>query len=138
MANVERSVRAAASGGNGWSDKQYADAALLILNSPHHAVTKASMEMQLGRHSAAAITPNQQLHSGAPVLEALVKAGALSLRPSSDWAVDIPSKAGFTAADIIVTARSPAALHCMKKIRPQLELSLQRLEQLEQVYTYVK
>jgi hypothetical protein len=139
IANVERSVRAAASGCNDWSDAQYADAALLILNSPHSAVTKEVMEMQLGRHSAAAASANQQLRSGAAVLEALVRADALSLRPNSDWAVDIPIEAGFVAADIIVTARSPVALHCMKKMRPQLEALVKsgQCEQLQEVCTAV-
>ena len=70
-----------------WSALQFADAALLLLDSEHHAVTQEEMEHLLGRrlttHEA------QRRAYGIPALEALVAADLLSLRPHCEWAVDV-------------------------------------------------
>jgi hypothetical protein len=58
------------------------------------------------------------------VLDALVKAHRLSLRPSSDWAHDIPEQAGFRADAVIVTAASAVDLHAMGALRSELEYRL--------------
>jgi hypothetical protein len=119
---VSRGVNDAAAGGEGWTAAQYAAAALLPVDAPHSAVTRAQMEEQLGSHVTDDVSEQQP--AGRLVLNALVKAHRLSLRPSSDWALDIPEHAGFAADAVIVTAASAVDLHAMGALRSELEYRL--------------
>jgi hypothetical protein len=92
------------------------------------------MEMQLGRHLTDD-TSTQGIR-GEAVLEALVKANRLSLRPDSEWALDIPPGT-FQAKAVIVTAPSAIDLHAMKNVRLQLEQTVQKWEQRRQVCSVV-
>ena len=56
------------------------------------------------------------------------KANALSVRPKSAWATDIPDEA-FAVAKAVVTAPSSLELYCMGQLRGQLEQTLQRWQQ---------
>jgi hypothetical protein len=121
---ISSAVDHAAGGGVGWTAAQYAAAALLLLDAPHSAVTRAQMEEQLGSHVTDDVS--EQRPAGKPVLQALVKAHRLSLRPTSDWALDIPEQAVFRAEDVIVTAASAVDLHAMGALRSKLEYRLKR------------
>jgi hypothetical protein len=115
-----------------WSAAQFADAALLLLNSKHNAVTKKMMEIQLGSHVTDDVM--QQQLNGQPVLAALVKAHMLSVRPMSSWALDIPKdpEASYGAYSTIVTAASSTVLNTMDTMRPKLQLTLERCQQKQQ------
>jgi hypothetical protein len=126
-------VKAAARGRDGWTAAQFADAALLLLNSTDNAVTTEQMEQRLGRHLTDDV--DQQCGRGEATLEALVKANRLSLRPYSKWALDIP-RARFQAKAVIVTAPSAVDLD-MKHMRSQLEQTVQKWEQRRQVCSVV-
>jgi hypothetical protein len=63
----------------GWSAVQFADAALLLLKSPYSAVTQKHMAVVLG--SRLSNDKDEQFLIGKPVLQSLVKANILSLRP---------------------------------------------------------
>ena len=131
--DVELFVAAAAHDSANWTGAQYANAVLLLLNSPHSAVSKQKLEIQLGRHVTNDVS-KQQLQ-GEAVLAALVKAQRLVLRRYSGWALDIPHDAyqfDNDKLDDIVTAPSPVELYCVKCIRPQLERTLQVWKQQQQ------
>eukprot|EP00877_Chromochloris_zofingiensis_P005862 jgi/Chrzof1/1529/Cz10g11090.t1 len=124
-------VEAAAVGGSSdWTAAQYADAALMLLARKHHAVPVKQMQAQLGRHSSS--NAEQQLAAGKEALAALVRANALSLRPFSHWAEDIPEDAFGMPTSTLVTAPSQVQLHCMRNIKDRFEDILQRWEQQEQ------
>ena len=67
----------------------------------------------------------------------MVKVSALSKRPYSDWALDIPSEAYFRMDDdimmatgTIVTEPTALNLYCMgSRLRPQLENTLESFRQ---------
>jgi hypothetical protein len=130
VAPILEDVSAAAVDRPGWSAAQFANAALSVLTSPYKAVTKTSVEKQFGSHLTANV--DQQLRLGEPILEALVKANKVSLRPHSGWALDIPAEAGFAFGEVIVTAPSTVHLYCMGAIKPQLEDILQRWQTQKQ------
>jgi hypothetical protein len=92
------------------------------------------MEQQLGRHLTDDV--DKQQVNGKATLEALVKANRLSLRPDSEWALDIP-QGTFLAKAVIVTAPSAIDLHAMKNVRLQLEQIVQKWEQRRQVCSVV-
>eukprot|EP00877_Chromochloris_zofingiensis_P014265 jgi/Chrzof1/9092/Cz03g35230.t1 len=126
-----QTVEAAAVGGSGgWTAAQYADAALMLLARKHHAVPMKQMQAQLGRHSSG--NAEQQLAAGKEALAALVRANALSLRPFSHWAQDIPTDAFGMTWSTLVTAPSQVHLHCMRNNKDNFEDILQRWEQQEQ------
>jgi hypothetical protein len=129
-ARVAAKLEDAACDSDGWTAAQFAEAALLLLDSSDNAVTKEQMEQQLGRHLTDDI--DKQQVSGKATLEALVKANRLSLRPNSKWALDIPRNR-FQAKAVIVTAPSAVDLHAMKNMRSQLEQIVQTWEQRKQV-----
>jgi hypothetical protein len=131
---ISRSVREAACDCDCWTAAQFADASLLLLNSTNNAVTKASMEMLLGRH----ITDDtsKQQANGRATLQSLVEAGRLSIRPQSDWALDIPYSR-FPASAVIVTAPSPFDLHAMRRMRSQLQHIVEQWQQRKQVCSAV-
>jgi hypothetical protein len=129
-ARVTAKVEDAACDSDGWTAAQFADAALLLLDSSDNAVTKQQMEQQLGRHLTDDV--DKQQVNGKATLEALVKANRLSLRPDSEWALDIP-RDRFQAKAVIVTAPSAVDLHAMENMRSQLEQTVQKWEQRQQV-----
>ena len=52
-----------------------------------------------------------------PVLDALMAANLLAMRPYSAWAVDIPPEAfGPDRMDTLVTAPTPVALHLVRQV----------------------
>ena len=118
-------------GGNGYSRGQFAAAAMLLLNSKYKAVTKQQMQMQLSPSLRG--RQEEQLNSGAPVLEALVKANMLSLQRHSRWAVDTPDESGFRQGATIITAYSTVHVHCMQQLRSELEDEAQYWEKRRKV-----
>ncbi|KAG5187039.1 hypothetical protein JKP88DRAFT_288381 [Tribonema minus] len=106
-----------------WTAAQFADAALLMLDSQFNAVPRKQMEAQLGRHLTLDVTKQQA--AGTRVLAALVKANRFSIRPFSEWTLDItPEAYGEPRATAIVTAASAMELHCMRILRSEQEEKL--------------
>jgi hypothetical protein len=103
----------------------YADAAVQLLDSRHHAVTMRGMAAVLGRHVLGDATDDTlaEAAAGKIVLQRLVEVNALSVRPYSKWAQDIPAEA-FGDDVAVVTAPSTTALFCMRRMRPQLDTVL--------------
>jgi hypothetical protein len=127
-----QSVLSAASGRNEWTAVQYAAASLLLLNSAYtNTVLEKQMKVVLGRTVTA--TVNEQETAGRKVLDALVSANMLSVRPHSDWCRDIPAEAYMSTRGSqpspIVTAPSAAEFHCMGMLRSEFEKTL-RCEQI--------
>lgn len=116
-------IHALALGGDGWTAAQYADIMLQLLDVKYHAMPATQAWMLLGRHTATA-TRQSQAAEGRAVLERLVKANALSLRPKSAWAADIPAEA-FAAEATVVTAPSSRELYCVGQLRGHLAETLQ-------------
>lgn len=68
----------------GYTAAQYADAAIMLLDSKHHAIAGGVMLAQLGRHVVGAAADKLDLiAAGEQVFQRLVEANALSLRPKS-------------------------------------------------------
>jgi hypothetical protein len=116
--DVQGNVRRAAQGGDGWSRRQFAEVAVLVLDTKHNAVVESKV--------AAVI--------GAAALRALVKANVFSVRPYSRWALDVDEEAFVLSAaageetrldDMIITAASPVYLFCMREQRKEFEAALQ-------------
>ena len=61
-----------------------------------------------------------------------MEVNALSMRPISGWARDIPVEA-FERGKIVVTAPSAMDLYCMGRMRPQLDKRLKEWEQKQKV-----
>ena len=120
-------IEALALGRDGWTAAQYADIMLQLLDAKYHALPVGQARMLLGQHMGAT-TPQSQATTGEAVLQRLVKANALSVRPKSAWATDIPDEA-FAAAKAVVTAPSSLELYCMGQLRGQLEQALQWWQQ---------
>jgi hypothetical protein len=111
---------------NGWTQAQLAEAALLLLNSnnPQNAVPESDMTAALGRHLTCSTQCTEQQKVGQTVLQALVQARVLYLRPVSHWAVDMPHSVHQAASccdGMLVTARYAAELYCMAEMREQLQ-----------------
>jgi hypothetical protein len=86
--------------GAGYTAADYATAVKAILDSPYQAVNKKRIEAALGGQPGVALE----------VLEAMVQANLLALRPYSPWAKDIdPEAFGPRRQFTVVTA--PSALH---------------------------
>jgi hypothetical protein len=86
--------------GAGYTAADYAAAVKAILDSPYKAVNKKRLEAALGSQPGVALE----------VLEAMVQANLLALRPYSPWARDIdPEAFGPGRRSMVVTA--PSALH---------------------------
>jgi hypothetical protein len=100
-------VKEAAKGSDGWTVKEFADAALLLLKAKQGAVLLADME--------ACISPS--------ALQALIQANRFSLRPYSDWACDITADAfeGPGGLDKVITVASAVERYCLGTMRAQLE-----------------
>eukprot|EP00953_Heterococcus_sp_UTEX-ZZ885_P021665 12083-Heterococcus_DN1.PRE.1 len=110
-----QSVLAAASGRTGlWTAPQYAEGALLLLDSAHSdAVLEKHMKVALG--STITSTINGQEAAGRTVLAAIVRANMLIVRPYSLWCCDVPiaAKMLLNQPSPIVTAPSAAEFYCM-------------------------
>lgn len=117
-------------GGDGWTAAQYADIMLKLLDTKHHAAPLREARLLLGQHSRAS-TPDSQQQAGTAVLQRLVAANALSVRPKSAWASDIPSQA-FAADTAVVTAPSSLDLYCVSQLRGRLEQTMQRWKEEQQ------
>ena len=95
----------------GWTVQQYAETVRAITAGASYAVLASVLEAQFGGGSA-----------GRQVLQAMVRNDLVAYRPYSSWARDLPVGA-FRASDRpnpeleeVVTAPSPAHLHCMQKL----------------------
>ena len=122
-------IDSVALGREGYTAAQYADAAVKLLDAKHHAVTKWDMMAQLGRHVVGAAASNvEAVKAGNPVFQRMVEVNALSLRPKSVWALDIPDEA-FEGERAVVTAPSAMDLYCMGRMRPKLDKTLEEWEQ---------
>jgi hypothetical protein len=123
-----------ASGGEGWSSAQYAGIALQLLDAKYHVVPAKDALVLLGQQVVGkeGNTDESQKAAGRAVLQRLVQANALSVRPVSKWARDIPAEA-FAGAVQVVTAPSSVNLYCMGQLRGELEKAVQRWQQVGQV-----
>jgi hypothetical protein len=115
---VQENVRRASQGGDGWSEAQFAAAAVLVLDTKHNAVLEREMRLVIG----------------AAAVRALVKANVFSVRPYSEWALDVNEAAFAPAAGVdkqigkktmIITAAAPVYLYCMREERQELQAVLQ-------------
>ena len=123
-------IKLLALGRDGWTAAQYADIMLQLLGAKYHAMPVEQARMLLGVHTAAT-TPASQEEAGETILQCLVKANALSVRPKSAWATDISDEA-FAADKAIVTAPSSLELYCVGQLRGKLEQTLQLWQQEQQ------
>jgi hypothetical protein len=95
--------------GAGYTAADYGAAVKAILDSPYHAVDIDSLEEALR-------SPHQDT-----VVEAMVQANLLALRPYSTWAKDIePAAFGPDERFTVVTAPSALHLYLMQKNRDTL------------------
>lgn len=130
--NEEERIELLALGGPGWTGSQFAAAALLLLTAPHHACPLRDMEVLLGRQVVGAgASVDDQRKAGQQVLLRLVEANALSVRPISNWAGDIPPTA-FRGVHTVVTATATMDLYCMRRMKQKLQQRLQDWEQQKQ------
>ena len=95
----------------GWTVQQYAAAVRAITAGAPYAVLASVLEEQFGGGDA-----------GRQVLQAMVRNDLVAYRQYSEWARDLPEEA-FRASDgpdaelgVVVTAPTPAHLHCMRKL----------------------
>ena len=95
----------------GWTAEQYGIAVRAITAGAPYAVLAAELQAQLG-----------QGYDGSQVLQAMVHANLVAYRPYSRWARDLPVGV-FRASDslntklgVVVTAPTPAHLHCMREL----------------------
>ena len=117
-------VRALARGRQGYSSVQYADAAVALLSAKHHAVPTTDMRVLLGRHVVRAAASASDAEAGQPALQRLVELHALSVRPYSSWAKDLPAEAFGPHMEAVVTAPSALNLSCMRFLEPDLRKKL--------------
>ena len=117
------SLRRLLLGRKGFEPVHYAAAALKLLDSQQTWNTIRVQDMQelLGRYVEGAASEEDARAAGAAVLESLVQATALSVRPPSDWARDIPVQAFGDDGGSIVTAPNTMDLYCWRRMRPELE-----------------
>ena len=123
-------IESLALGRDGWTAAQYADIMLQLLGAKYHAMPVEQARMLLGVQMAAT-TPASQEEAGQTVLQCLAKANALSVRPQSAWATDIPDEA-FATDMPVVTAPSTLELYCVGRLRGKLEQTLQLWQQEHQ------
>ena len=125
-------IASLALGREGYTAAQYADAAIKLLDSKHHEVSKQDLMAQLGRHVVgAAANEDEAVTAGEHVFRRMVEANALSMRPKSAWALDIPEEAFERGT--FVTAPSAMDLYCIGRMRPQLKKTLKKWEQQQKV-----
>ena len=87
-------IKALAIGREGYTAAQYAEAAVRLLDAKHNAVNMHDMLALLGRHVVGgAASKAAAVAAGKPMFERMVEVNALSMRPKSVWALDIPVEA---------------------------------------------
>lgn len=129
----EGRIAALALGREGYTAAQYAAAAVQLLDAKHHAVAREDMQLLLGRLVVGAADDEDETKAaGDRVLQRLVEVNALSTRPKSFWAQDIPAEA-FEREKTVVTAPSAMDLFCIGRLRPRLDKTLERWQQKQQV-----
>ena len=125
-----------ANGRDGYTATQYAEVAVKLLEAKHHVVAKQNMVALLGLHVVGSETSKAEaLEAGERAFQRMLEFNALSSRPISDWAQDIPYEA-FVDGDVVVTAPSAMDLFCMGRIKPQLEETLKEWKQKQKVGTW--
>ena len=109
MPSVERGLEPGPEAG--WTAEQYGAAVRAITAGAPYAVLAKELQAQLGKR-----------YKGRQVLQAMVRANLVAYRPYSCWARDLPAGV-FSASDslgtepgVVVTAPTPAHLHCMRKL----------------------
>ena len=129
------SIRTLAVECQGYSAVQYADAAFALLDAKHHAVPLADMCVLLGRHAVdPAVSSLVEVEAaGKRALQRLVEVNALSVRPFSEWAKDIPAEAFGPGKMAVVTAPSAMDLSCIRFLEPDLRKKLLPLTQEQEV-----
>ena len=97
--------------GAGWTAEQYVVAVRAITAGAPYAVLASELEAQFGG-----------VYAGSQILQAMVHANLVAYRPYSRWARDLPVGV-FRASDslntklgVVVTAPTPAHLHCMREL----------------------
>ena len=122
-------IKALALGREGYTAAQYAEAAVKLLDAKHNAVIMQDMLALLGRHVVGgAASKAAAVAAGKPVFQRMVEVNALSMRPKSVWALDIPVEA-FERGEDVVTAPSAMDLYCMGRMRPELDEMIEEWEQ---------
>ena len=96
----------------GWTGQQYAAAVRAITAGAPHAVRASVLEEEFGGG-----------YDGGQVLQAMAREGLVACRPYSPWARDLPKEAFvagtsglFAKLEDVVTAPTPAHLHCMRQL----------------------
>jgi hypothetical protein len=123
----------AALGGDGYSDVQYAAAALQLLDSPHQSVIQRNMEKLLAAYAEPVAAPETEQQVGFNVLLNLVRANALALRPFSRFAGDTLPMESTDKVPELVTAPTAMHLYCMQQLKEQLQERLDKWEQRQAV-----
>ena len=138
LSSIVPVVRQRMAGGNrSYTPGQYAAAALLLLDSPHHAVSVKHMAQHLDSY----VTPkkpddkdHETKETGQKLLNSLLYYKTLTLRAYSPMAYDVPRDAFFsddsmgTLPSTIVMFNSNTELVCLKMLRPELETALKQWE----------
>ena len=95
----------------GWTAEQYGVAVRAITAGAPYAVLASELEAEFGGG-----------YAGSQVLQAMARENLVAYRPYSDWARDLPAGV-FRASDgpdpelgVVVTALTPAHLHCMREL----------------------
>ena len=147
-------------GGMDFSAVHFSCAAVALLDAKHHTVISGDLTLLLGHLSVRGIncTEDDAELLGLAVLQSMVEANALSIRPYSDWALDIPHEAfqpdqntpkafqsdvqqaipppSSEKPSSIVTASSALEFYCMGLLRQELDKRLGRLGKQQQVGTH--
>ncbi len=95
----------------GWNADQYCVAVRAITAGAPYAVLASELEAEYGGG-----------YAGSQALQAMAREGLVAYRPYSQWARDLPAGV-FRASDgpvpklgMVVTAPTPAQLHCMREL----------------------
>jgi hypothetical protein len=116
----------AARGGKGWTAEHFAIVALLIANSPYHAVQKEDVL----RVFEEALSPEDEERGMSPtsIFNAMIASELIVVRPYSDTAADIAAEAlGAEQTSLVVTAFSATQLYCMLEDDFQAKLKVYRI-----------
>jgi hypothetical protein len=122
MARVEEQ----ALGGAGYTARQF-EIVLNLVCSNGGACSKTQVCKELGADAAEDATPAEQQLAGLKVLDAMIAANAVALRPYSVLAKDVPATAYGPRKGYIVTAPNALAYYCWQQLyTPSLRLQLSR------------
>ncbi|KAK9820217.1 hypothetical protein WJX72_007582 [[Myrmecia] bisecta] len=101
--SVERGLKPSPDAG--WTAQHYATAVKEIIDAPWHAVPASALEDKFGSG-----------YAGRQVLQAMMRENLVAYRPYSTWASDIDMDAFGPKRVEVVTAPTPAHLHCMREL----------------------